>query len=82
MKVNERAVAEASKVIEQGRWKHFSFGQANYSGGVIRQRWTGKWTGMVEWTMEWTMEFIKKQTFFTVIDTQLYCVAISLLTYS
>jgi len=36
MKVNERAVAEASKVTEQGRWKHFSSGQVNYSGGVIR----------------------------------------------
>jgi len=41
----------------QGWLNHFSFGQANYSGGVIRQCWTGIWTGMVEWTMEWTLEW-------------------------
>jgi len=29
----------------QGQRKHFSFGQANYSGGVIRQCWTRKWAG-------------------------------------
>ena len=65
MKENERAVAEASQMIEQGRWKHFSFGQVNYSGGVIRQCWTEKLTGMVEWTMEWTMELKKTPPHFS-----------------
>jgi len=36
------------------RQKHFSCGQAKYSGGVIPLCLTGKWTGIVEWTMEFT----------------------------
>jgi len=35
---------------------------------------------MVEWTIEWTMEFRKKPSFHS--NTQLYYVAICLLTYS
>ena len=62
----------------QGWQKHFSFGQANYSGGNICQCWTGKWTGMVEWTMKWTRE--SKNTFLIAIPNS--SVAICLLTYS
>jgi len=53
--------------IEQGRWKHFSFGQAKYSGGRIPLCWTGMI--IVEWTMEWTMEF----TLFIAIYSTLLC---------
>jgi len=48
---------------------------------------------MLDWKMDWKMDWsggmdygmdygIKKKTFFIAIDTQLYCVAISLQTYS
>ena len=38
------------------------------------------WIGRMDYGMEYGI--LKKVTFFIAIDTQLYCVAISLLTYS
>ena len=60
-------------MLTQGRWKHFSFGQANmlyfYAGlknGL--EWWNGPWNGL------WNLHFHS--------NTQLYCVGICLLTYS
>ena len=41
-----------NRVTFQGRWKHFSFAHAKYSGGIIPLCWTGKWNGLVEWITE------------------------------
>ena len=64
--------------VRQGRRKHFRFGQAKYSGGVIP-------LGMLDWKMDWNgglgygMDY---GIYITHSNTRLYYVAICLLTYS
>ena len=61
-----------TKHWEEGRLKHFSFGQAKYSEGIIAA------TSVLDWKTDWG---ITEKTF-SHSNTQLYCVAICLLTYS
>jgi len=48
----------------QGWQKHFSFGQAKYSGGIIHQCWTGKWTGM-----NYGMDYGIKKKFIAILNS-------------
>ena len=60
-------------MLSQGQRKHFSFGQVKYRGGVA-----GLENGLELWNGLWN----KKTTTFFHSNTQLYCIAICLLTYS